>query len=692
MRGRISLPVRLTLLILFAALVPLAAVVGLNTYRARQALTDQGQAQLSSDATAKATLIDSYIYERMQDGQALATLVTVPPFILCQTLPVAPSALQCQTQGALYLGSNERALAVGLNRDCNYPFWSIFDGRGDPLLAYQQNPADPCKSDPVPLPLNQVAPVRPDDLKMVMTQGQSYISPVAYDGKQHASVQIYTPITFVNPATGSKGPIGFLRATLNLDYVWAIVGHEQGANGSGSSAFIADSNGVRIASTNQGDLFTAVKPLDPAVASQIQSEKRFGSSSAPTVVDLPQVASSLDGTDTQETFQSIDDPSSTTQYQFVRIRLDKLALDRNGGNISVPLSWSYFVLSPTATVTQIATDQVYYSLLSAAVIAVLALLIGLFMGSRITKPVQRSVAELEGASVRLNELASRQQHSSSEQHWVVDACQTGLDSVRYLSDAMHQAAKRVTEASNWFGDYWDRLTEEQARRTVQHLQELAHYIEEAARRQQASSERLGKAITVTRQVSDQLVSGAGAASESADQLQLVVRDLHRVVGGRARQLPGREEVGMSPEEQLGMMPGMAPGMGQGMGQMPGMNPGMAGMGGMGNMGNMGNMGPGMTQAPQYGSQYGSMYPQDPMYGADPRQAVGARSRASGWPSGWGEYDPSMGGGYNGNGNGGYGGYNGNGNSAYGGPNSNGRGPQLPNPPSVWGPPGAWGDR
>ena len=38
--------------------------------------------------------------------------------------------------------------------------------------------------------------------------------------------------------------------------------------------------------------------------------------------------------------------------------------------------------------------------------------------------------------------------------------------------AMNQAAKRIMAASNWFNDYWDRLTEEQARATVQHLREL----------------------------------------------------------------------------------------------------------------------------------------------------------------------------------------------------------------------------
>jgi hypothetical protein len=105
---------------------------------------------------------------------------------------------------------------------------------------------------------------------------------------------------------------------------------------------------------------------------------------------------------------------------------------------------------------------------------------------------------------------------------------------------MNQAAKRIVDASNWFSDYWDRLNEDQARRTVQHLLELARYIDEGARRQQASNDRLGKAITVTDQVSDQLVSGATAATESAEQLEQVVSNLQRVVGGRRRLLTKRE--------------------------------------------------------------------------------------------------------------------------------------------------------
>src|SRR5260221_8176804 len=130
MRGGLSLPVRLSLLILFAALVPLVAVVGINTLRARDALTNQGQGRLSSDAGAKAALIDSYMYERLLDGQALAALPTSQDLMACQEksvlaqalppalgpyLPVLAAVMRCADP--LYnKASSQRALAVGAVR------------------------------------------------------------------------------------------------------------------------------------------------------------------------------------------------------------------------------------------------------------------------------------------------------------------------------------------------------------------------------------------------------------------------------------------------------------------------------------------------------------------------------------------------------------------------------------------------
>jgi hypothetical protein len=534
-----SLPVRLSLLALFAALLPVAAVVGINTYQARGALIDQGRQAISTDANAKTALIDAYLRERLADGLTIAQVPTVAPFIVCATAGAqAPAALRCNdpVQGIeFYRGSMVRTLGAAAVRDKNYGAVSLFGAQRQFLMS----------SDPK-LTSATVVPPSPADVAPVMQKIQQVITPVYYSPQdQHAYVYVYTPVTLANTV------VGFTRGTLRLDYLWGIVGKEDGANGADSYAFMTDNDGIRIASSKQDELFTAVKPLSQTTQAEITADKRFGSDTAVQQLDLPAVADALSSDQAEQSFQSVASPDSKTEYQFVRIKL-----------ATVP--WSYFVLSPISTVTQVATDQVKNSLISAGVIAVLAILIGLLIGSRLSRPVQTSVDDLEGAALQLQALAARQEQSAGEQHWVVDACSTGLESVRYLSDAMHQAARRIIDASNWFNDYWNRLTEEQARRTVQHLQELAHYIDEAARRQQLSSERLGKAITVTRQVSDQLVAGAGAANQSAAQLEQVVHDLHRVVGGKARQArygdalnEGAMDEGqlMLPAGQYGMDPG-----------------------------------------------------------------------------------------------------------------------------------------
>ena len=554
-RRRLPLTVRLSLLVLFAAILPLAAVVGVNDYFARGTLISQGTNALTTDVKAKSTLISEYLLERVQDGEALVTLPTTPAYLTCidaQALPPAQAAVvEAQANCAsptlgqtFYEGSNCRALHVGIQRSKQYLDWSLFDARGDALLSSStQNCA-----------ASNVAPPAKEDLAPVLQQGKSVISAVYYNAQQkYAYLQLYTPI----PTPDGKQVLGFLRATLRLDYIYNIVNGEDGANGNGSYAFIVDSNGVRIADTHAADLFTAIQPLTASAQQLIATEKRYGSDAAVPVESLPGVAAQLGASSASSSFQSTDTPGGSAKFQFVRQQLS--ITDPASGNALGP-GWTYFELSPLTTVTQVADDQLKTSLLSAGVVAILAILLGLLIGSRTASPVQAASGEVEGAAVALKLLAARQENSASEQQWVVDACKTGLDGVRYLSDAMNQAARRIMDASNWFNDYWDRLTEDQAKRTVQHLLELSRYIDEAARRQHASSERLDKAITVTIQVSDQLVAGAGAATQSADALEQVVSNLQRVVGGRPRfigdggQMDDVEQ--MEQIEAMGM--GMAP--------------------------------------------------------------------------------------------------------------------------------------
>ncbi len=572
-RRRLSLSVRFSLLVLFAALLPLAAVVAFNDYNARNTLVQQGQSALKTDAKTNTDQAALYLRERMEDGGALGTLPTTPAYLLCVIASQLPpeqaqqallinEKLNCSDPvvGAdFYKGSNQRALCVGLQRDAEYTLFSLATANGTSLLSYAPtgDPKHPCT--PTASPLN--APK--EDLARVQ-QGTPFISAVYYDtAGKFTYVNLYTPIP---SPLGANQVIGFIQARLRLDYIAGIVAGEKDANGSGSGAFITDENGVRIATSNPADLFSSVTPLDAATQQLIASEQRFGPSSSVQQDTLPEVASALKASTDSSSFQGIATPGSKTLYQFTRVPVKVVIRNAITGNPNedIHLNWSYFNLSPLSTVTAVADDQVRTSLFGAAIIAILAILLGLVVGTRTARPVSAAAGDLQGAAVELKLLATRQQNSAGEQQWVVDACKTGLESVRYLSDAMNQAARRIIDASNWFGEYWDRLTEDQARKTVQHLLELARYVDEAARRQQASSDRLGKAITVTMQVSDQLAAGADAATRSADQLEQVVGNLQHVIGGRhfsiseaVREAEEHMEQ-MDPMSQMGQMGQLAP--------------------------------------------------------------------------------------------------------------------------------------
>lgn len=584
-RSRISLSLRFSLLMLLAALLPLAAVVGLNDYVTRQTLIKQSVNVLPSDASVTASRINDYFTERLLDGMALSSLDTAHKFLICtadqaqvqaqiaQGNYFAQLTPDCAANFQSYGESAERALLVGVQRDVliqggirqrEYTLWNMYFITGpNSATMLLSSDLDLMKSgQKTPAPAQEIASV---------IHGQQNISPVYYDQKDsYAFVRIYTPIYKTFPPAATDQPMGFLQATLKLDKVWAFVNQGAQSDGSDSGAFILDNNGVRVADTDSGARFTSVAPLDAKAQSLVSSLGLYGLTSAPAVRNLPQVAAASSGATQQTTFQGVTVPGGQTQSQFAAVKTqaqDQIALleQKPAQNI---LPWTYFLDSPIATVTAVATQQLQFSLISAAIVAVLAMLLGLFIGARTASPVEQSAQQLEGAAGVLKALASRQESAASEQSWVVDACKTGIDGVRYLADAMNQAARRIIVASNWFNDYWDRLTEEQARSTVQHLRELAAYIDEAARRQQASSDRLDKAIAVTMQVSNQLLTGATEATQSAEQLDMVVRDLQRVIGGQvsasAETRDEEEELRRRIELVTGSVPALRPGQ---MGQM-----------------------------------------------------------------------------------------------------------------------------
>ena len=181
-------------------------------------------------------------------------------------------------------------------------------------------------------------------------------------------------------------------------------------------------------------------------------------------------------------------------------------------------------------VTAVANQQLLITSLITLSVLVLAALLGLGVGQRITQPILRSVEHLRSNSQALNVLATRQQGAASEQTWVVDSSQVGLKSVQYYTDATTIAAHRLSEMSTQLAQRWDQLDEPTAKQALEHIATLARYIEKAAHLQNNSNQKLATAIKVTTQVNEQLTTSATSATDAASQLERVVQQLQQVVG------------------------------------------------------------------------------------------------------------------------------------------------------------------
>ena len=493
-RRGLSLSLRVSLLLMLAAIVPLLITVTSIELLSRPALVAQANIAMESDVHSRVQLIDTYLTERLLDTE---TLTQVPSLVAFMATPP-----QLTTQDLTVHASY--ALVAGTVRDKHYTTWALFDPQGHPRLYYPTT---------IPLTPRGHYLVPPGDIQEVQS-GKTFISPVYYNPKtQKAFLDIFAPVV---TTTSQPTYLGFIRATLNIDYIWNIVSNDQGANGDGSYAFILDQNGVRIADTGPSRRFTAVAPLVPQVQQIIAREARYGTAGSVPVLADSTLASIVQSKHPQATFQM----TPAGQSGMFQVAQRDLTM--------VP--WRYFVLSPVSTVTAVANQQLFNTLIIAFIVLVLAAFTGLIVGQFITRPILRSVERLRSNSEALNRLATKQQSAATEQRWVVDSSQLGMQYVQYYTNATSFAARRLSHMSQGLMQNWDYQNVESMRQVLGQMISVALYIEKAAHYQTTSNQKLATAIKVTTQVNEQLADGAISASDAASQLEQVVSELRQVVG------------------------------------------------------------------------------------------------------------------------------------------------------------------
>jgi hypothetical protein len=168
--------------------------------------------------------------------------------------------------------------------------------------------------------------------------------------------------------------------------------------------------------------------------------------------------------------------------------------------------------------------------LIALTVSLLIAIIGLIVGRGITRPILKSVEHLLNNSQALSSLATSQQDAASEQMWVVDSSQVGLQSIQYYTDATQVAASQVSKVGTELAQCWEQVDASTARQILERIVRAAQYIEDAAQYQSISNQKLSTALKVATQVTEQLVTGTTSATNAAVQLEQVVDQLRNVVG------------------------------------------------------------------------------------------------------------------------------------------------------------------
>jgi hypothetical protein len=491
------LPTRIAIGYVFAAVIPLLLVLAFIYLQTRPTLITQARQTMTSDAQTRVQLIDNYFKERKLDTLTLTQVPSVQTY-----LAGGPATLQDPVARA----HATFALIAGQDRDKDYVNWAFFDPKGDPILSY---PIAPQKHGQAYVTDTQIGEVQ---------AGQTFISPVFYNPqKTQATVDIYSPI-YAPALPGTKSPLtGFIRATLKLDYIWqSVVNQDTNTIGQGSYAFILDDNGVRIADNKTSQLFTSVATLDPTAQQEILDENRYGNQSQVTVKADPRIATSSKQQSTSETFED--------QLEGQK---DNFEVARQAATV---MPWQYFVVSPGNTVTDIANKQTISIVILACIASLIVAIGGFIAGKGITRPIMRAVEYLLGSSQSLSTLAEGQQEAASEQVWVVDSSQVGLQSIQYYTDAAIIAATTLQEITVHLQEQWGMIPQQQAEQALKSVNRATEYLENAMQLQNASNQKLATALKVATQVTEQFNLGASSATKAAEQLEEVVQDLRSVVG------------------------------------------------------------------------------------------------------------------------------------------------------------------
>lgn len=209
---------------------------------------------------------------------------------------------------------------------------------------------------------------------------------------------------------------------------------------------------------------------------------------------------------------------------------------------------------PLNTITGVVTRTTIELILIGSIIMVAGIILALFLASTIVGTLQRAARQVSGASERIGGIAVQQANGAAQQVWAINAINQALQN---FSETARDIAQRTDQLALMGNQVLQRRTEispAQIDSILAYITRSVRDISVASRQQAAQYERMTGAMQAVIEIAEQVAGSSQQSTESAERMEIVVRQLRQLVGVRLIARPTTSEA-MDLESMPDMMAG-----------------------------------------------------------------------------------------------------------------------------------------
>ena len=203
------------------------------------------------------------------------------------------------------------------------------------------------------------------------------------------------------------------------------------------------------------------------------------------------------------------------------------------------------VAVPLDTVTAFERSTTIELLLLGIIIMIAGVILALLLASVIVNTLQRAAQSVSHASERIGAIAAQQADGAAQQVWAVNAINKALQNFTEAAQDISRRSDQLAQMGNQVIQRRGEMPPGQFESLIAYMTRSVRDISQSSRQQSSQYDRMGGAMQAVIEIAEQVAGNSQQTAESAERLELIVRQLQQLVGvrrfSRRSTTTGREE-------------------------------------------------------------------------------------------------------------------------------------------------------